>query len=195
MTQTILFFDTETTGLPKSRKATVEDIDNWPRLLRLAWHKASNAGAGQEARDYIIRPEGFTVDNNSVAVRINGITHERAMDEGVVLLDVLEEFRDKIFEIDVLVAHNMDFDKCIVGSEFIRAGFWNFCEDRPKCCTMRATTMLCGLKNKRGGPKWPKLAELHQFLFGMGFAYAHNAAADVAAGVRCYWELKRRGVL
>jgi DNA polymerase III epsilon subunit-like protein len=97
--------------------------------------------------------------------------------------------------VETLVAHNIDFDKCIVGAEFIRAGYWNFCDDKPKRCTMRSTTMLCGLKNKRGGPKWPKLAELHQFLFGRGFEHAHNAAADVAAGVACYWELKKRGVL
>jgi DNA polymerase-3 subunit epsilon len=189
----ILFFDTETTGLPKSMKASVENVDNWPRMVQLAWHIDYNDDSCTIERDYIIKPEGYTIPD--FVASIHGITTERAMDEGVPLLGVLEECRDKIFEVEKLVAHNMDFDKNVLGAEFIRAGFWNFCENRPKCCTMKSTTMLCGLKNKRGGPKWPKLAELHQFLFGCGFESAHNARADVAAGVRCYRELKRRGVL
>ena len=32
-----LFFDTETTGLPKKWNAPVEEIDNWPRLVQIAW--------------------------------------------------------------------------------------------------------------------------------------------------------------
>jgi DNA polymerase III subunit epsilon len=196
MTAPILFFDTETTGLPKSRKAPVELLDNWPRMVQLAWHKDNVEGTATKARDYIIQPDDFVIDNNSIAVQIHKITHERAMDEGVPILGVLEEFRDDIFTVEGLVAHNIRFDEKIVGAEFIRYGFWNFCDDRPRCCTMMSTTMLCGLKKKNGKtPKWPKLAELHQFLFGVGFDHAHNAAADVAAGVRCYWELKRRGVL
>lgn len=31
-----LFFDTETTGLPKNWKAPVSDLNNWPRLVQLA---------------------------------------------------------------------------------------------------------------------------------------------------------------
>ncbi|HET7116363.1 MAG TPA: hypothetical protein VFI29_07720 [Hanamia sp.] len=30
-----LFFDTETTGLPKNWKAPVADLNNWPRLSEL----------------------------------------------------------------------------------------------------------------------------------------------------------------
>ena len=32
-----LFFDTETTGLPKRWNAPVTDLENWPRLVQLAW--------------------------------------------------------------------------------------------------------------------------------------------------------------
>ena len=32
-----LFFDTETTGLPKNWKASVTDLNNWPRLVQLAY--------------------------------------------------------------------------------------------------------------------------------------------------------------
>lgn len=33
----ILFFDTETIGLPKIWNAPISDIDNWPRLIELAY--------------------------------------------------------------------------------------------------------------------------------------------------------------
>ena len=32
----ILFFDTETTGIPKNWDAPVDKLDNWPRLVQLA---------------------------------------------------------------------------------------------------------------------------------------------------------------
>ena len=32
-----LFFDTETTGLPRSWKAPITDSNNWPRLVQIAW--------------------------------------------------------------------------------------------------------------------------------------------------------------
>ena len=35
--KTFVAFDTETTGLPKEYDAPYTDIDNWPRLVQLAW--------------------------------------------------------------------------------------------------------------------------------------------------------------
>jgi len=194
MTQTVLFFDTETTGLPKSHKAPVEELDNWPRMVQLAWATCSSDDTEAEIRNYIIKPDGYAIPD--VVARIHGITTERAMAEGVPLEGVLETFRDAIGAADVLVAHNMTFDEKIVGAEFLRAKFFNHLEDRPRLCTMRCSTGLCRIPQKNGrGFKWPKLAELHQFLFGCGFDGAHDARNDVSAGVRCYWELRKRGVL
>jgi DNA polymerase III epsilon subunit-like protein len=194
MTQTVLFFDTETTGLPKSNKAPVEDLDNWPRMVQLAWAVGSDKDVSAGTYNYIIKPDGYTIPD--VVAKIHGITTERAMAEGVPIEGVLEEFRDAIGGVDLIAAHNMDFDEKIAGSEFLRAQFFNHLEDRPRVCTMRCSMTLCRIPQKNGrGLKWPKLAELHQFLFGCGFDGAHDARNDVAAGVRCYWELCARGVL
>ena len=32
-----LIFDTETTGLPKKYKAPLEELDNWPKIVQIAW--------------------------------------------------------------------------------------------------------------------------------------------------------------
>jgi DNA polymerase III epsilon subunit-like protein len=197
MTTTILFFDTETNGLPTKRNAFPDEVDVWPRMQQLAW-AVGDAASVTKSASYIIKPEGWTVDNESPATKVHGITRERAMAEGVPIEDVLEAFRADVGlnEVEKVVAHNVDFDYGVAGAEFIRAGFFNHLDDKPRCCTMKCSTGLCKIPQKNGrGYKWPKLMELHQFLFGRGFEKAHDAAADVVAGIRCYWELKKRGVL
>lgn len=65
---------------------------------------------------------------------------------------------------------------------------------KPKYCTMKSATDYCKLPGKKGF-KAPRLSELHQVLFGTDFDHAHNALADVEATARCFWELKKRGVI
>ena len=60
----ILFFDTETTGLPKNYKAPVTDLENWPRLVQLAYILQDYDGNTILKGDYIIKPNGFTIPSN-----------------------------------------------------------------------------------------------------------------------------------
>ena len=78
-----LFFDTETTGLPKNWKAPITDLNNWPRMVQLAWLLYDNSGTLLNKEAYIIRPDGFTIPEESC--RVHGITTQRALDEGVPL--------------------------------------------------------------------------------------------------------------
>lgn len=45
------------------------------------------------------------------------------------------------------------------------------------------------------GYKWPKLSELHIKLFGVDFDDAHDASVDINATEKCFWELKKRGLI
>ncbi|MEI8186657.1 MAG: 3'-5' exonuclease [Chlorobiaceae bacterium] len=187
-----LFFDTETTGLPISWRAPVTDVNNWPRLVQLAFLYCDGEGKTLFSGDYIIKPEGFLIP---VSVsRIHGISTERANAEGVLLRNVLQEFQNMLCKAEVLVAHNMSFDEKIVGCELIRAGMHNTLPSKRKICTMQSATDFCALKGLYGY-KWPKLTELHYKLFGMGFEEVHNAALDIQATAKCFWELKRRGII
>ena len=85
-----LIFDTETTGLPRDYSAPITQLDNWPRLVQLAWQLHDHTGALQSSGNYIIRPEGFTIPFNSE--QIHGISTERALKEGVDLKEVLVDF-------------------------------------------------------------------------------------------------------
>jgi DNA polymerase III epsilon subunit-like protein len=51
---------------------------------------------------------------------------------------------------------------------------------------MKKTANLEGLNL---GGKYPKLKELHQFLFGEDFSNAHDAMADIEATKRCFLKL------
>jgi DNA polymerase III epsilon subunit-like protein len=61
-----------------------------------------------------------------------------------------------------------------------------------KICTMQGTTNFCKI-NGLYGYKWPKLSELHYKLFRENFEEEHNAAVDIHATAKCFWELRRLG--
>ncbi|MCJ8276491.1 MAG: hypothetical protein MJK18_06600, partial [Bdellovibrionales bacterium] len=48
-----LFFDTETTGLPKSYKAPYTDLENWPRVVQLSWLVTENNKVIKESDNVI----------------------------------------------------------------------------------------------------------------------------------------------
>ena len=103
-------------------------------------------------------------------------------------------FSKKMCRSTCLVAHNVSFDEKIVGAELLRAGRSNLIPAKNKICTMEATTDYCHIPGNYGY-KWPKLSELYRKVFGQNLAEAHNAAADIQATAKCFWELRRQGVL
>jgi DNA polymerase III epsilon subunit-like protein len=187
-----LFFDTETTGIPRNWKAPLSDLDNWPRLVQIAWVQYDDIEKKILEQDYIIKPEGFTIPAD--ASRVHGITTERAEEEGLELKKVLEKFSQLIDKSGYLVAHNMAFDEKIVGAEFLRQNIKHSLFERERLCTMKASTAFCALPGPYGY-KWPKLSELHIKLFSNDFEEAHNASVDIEACAKCFWELKRRGII
>ena len=190
--QFYLFFDTETTGLPKNFKAPVTDLNNWPRLVQLAYLYYDGNGNKISGEDFIIKPEGFIIP--AAVSKIHGITTERALEEGQPIFTVLQRFNALVEQATCLVAHNIAFDEKIVGAEFLRNGMANSIPSKPKICTMEKTTTFCGIPGPYG-PKWPKLSELHYKLFKKNFEEAHNAAVDITMTAKCFWELKRRKII
>ncbi len=187
-----LFFDTETTGLPRNWKAPVTDLANWPRMVQLAYLLADDSGKELASGNFIIKPAGFIIP--AEAARIHGITTERAEKEGRELLGVLRGFQAAIDQAEYLIAHNISFDEKIVGAEFLRNQMPDTLPAKRRICTMNSATDYCAIPGPYGN-KWPKLTELHTKLFQTGFEEAHNAFADVTATVKCFWELKRLGII
>ena len=187
-----LFFDTETTGLPKNWKAPVSDLNNWPRMIQIAWILCNQWGKRIEQADYIIKPENFTIPAD--AAKVHGITTEKALAEGEDLEKILNIFNDLIEKSECIVAHNIGFDEKILGAELLRKNVLSKFENKKKLCTMKASTNYCKIPGSYGY-KWPKLSELHISLFGCDFEDAHNAFADIDATEKCFWEMRERGLI
>ncbi|HZY79700.1 MAG TPA: DNA polymerase III subunit alpha, partial [Cyclobacteriaceae bacterium] len=184
-----LIFDTETTGVPHNKSAPITDLDNWPRLVQLAWQLHDNKGKLISRHNYIIKPDGFDIPYK--AEKVHGISTRRAMEEGVDLKDAFGHFIIDLKQTQQLVGHNIEFDINIIGAEFIRQSltteqFLN----KARLDTGIASTEFCQLQGGIGGKlKMPRLTELHEKLFGNPFQDAHDASYDVAATARCFFGL------
>ncbi len=185
-----LIFDTETTGLPQRWDAPLDDFDNWPRLIQLAWQIHDDFGNLTEVKSFLIKPDGFIIPRGSE--KVHGISTERATKEGHPINFVLDEFIKALEKSQTIIGHNIEFDNSIVGSEILRRGELNPLPDKNAVDTKIVSTNYCALPGGRGGNyKWPTLQELYFKLFNESFDAAHNASADVQATARCFFELIR----
>jgi DNA polymerase III epsilon subunit-like protein len=116
------------------------------------------------------------------------------MHQGVSLKTILSLIKELIDNSSVIIGHNLSFDENIIGAELLRAGIGYSLQNKTKICTMESSVDLCCIETELGY-KYPKLSELYYFLFNKELKDAHNAAIDVSATVKCFWELKRRGLI
>lgn len=188
-----LFFDTETNGLPKNFRGDFKDVDNWPRVIQLAFVMADDDLNEVESFCELIRPDGWTIPEEKFWIE-NGYSTAENLLKGVPAEYALNRFVEAVEKCQTMVAHNVAFDTPVLSAEMLRYGIK--ANARPnKLCTMKASTNFCAIPTARGGYKWPKLEELHQQLFGEKFDNAHDALADVRATLRCFRELRSLGVM
>lgn len=187
-----LFFDTETTGLPKNYKSPYTDTDNWPRLVQLAYILCDSNGQVIDNGCWIVKPNNFIIPNE--ASDIHRITNERAQLEGLPINIVLNNFKSILNQSDYLIAHNISFDVNILGAELTRSNIKSNIDSIIKVCTMENSTNYCAIKGNYGY-KWPKLSELYFNLFNANFEEAHDAAVDIEATYKCFWELINKKII
>lgn len=190
----IIFFDTETTGLAKSDSASYTDIDNWPRLVQIAWIVCDEKQKIISKGDYIVKPCGYVIPKSSS--KVHGITHDNALVHGILIEDVLSKFLKAIKNVDAIVGHNIDFDINVIKCEMYRLSLPTYYLNNPiKIDTMITGTEVCKIRNNRYGYRYPKLSELYSKLFSKTFENAHNAYADIDATFKIFWELVNRGYI
>ncbi|RYU94715.1 3'-5' exonuclease [Emticicia agri] len=191
----ILFFDTETTGLPNNYNAPITAVQNWPRMVQLAFLVFREDGSLDTKHNYIIKPEGYVIPAD--ATRIHRITTQQALTEGHDLTQVLTLFQQAVSESAILIGHNVEFDKAIAGAECIRK--------KIDTKALLATRSFCTMKDKnivnfckipgKYGFKWPTLEELHFRLFKEQIKEAHDASIDIESTAKCFFELLKRRVV
>ncbi|RIU86145.1 DNA polymerase III subunit alpha [Candidatus Karelsulcia muelleri] len=188
-----IIFDTETTGLPLDLNTPINNIINLPRLVKISWVLLDEKLQLIELKDYIIKPEGYEIPFNST--KIHGISTKYAIEKGIKINFVLEEFNLIIKKSNFLIGHNVFFDIKIVCAEFIRINKNISCFKKQIIDTKEISINYCAIKmGKLEKFKWPTLTELYKKLFNDTFI-AHDSKSDVLATTKCFFELLRIGII
>jgi DNA polymerase III epsilon subunit-like protein len=217
---TILLLDTETNGLPKNRYAPVSDFSAFPAILQLSWGVYTVDGTTMslvESRDIGLRLDP-SIPWDTGAAKVHGLAEAEAR-TGTPARDALLDFAASLYTADVVVAHNLAFDKSVIRA----AGYAEASRSSDpgeaaqlravwppgikEFCTLKGTTELVKLpatpaqaKYKDLGPyKSPKLNELYAWLYGHAYdvsgSVLHTAKSDTHCLAQCVTELIRRGLL
>lgn len=187
----ILIFDTETTGLPIKYNASIYNTSNWPFIIQLSYCIFDT-----KQNKIILNSNNIVkVDNiPEDSIKIHGITQEICNSKGRAISDVLNQFNTDARNADLLVAHNISFDKKIIIVECIREDIMSiFCNKPLEYCTMKNAINLCKIERKfKDGTsyfKYPTLTELHNYLFGQDPSGQHDAQNDILICLRCYYKM------
>jgi DNA polymerase-3 subunit epsilon len=185
----LLFFDTETTGLPKDWKLSARESPfNYPDIVSLAWILMDEDRTMIQSQYSLVKPTEWIIPEDATA--IHGITQEQAEKEGRPLAEVMVDFWKAVSYADIVIAHNMKFDRNVV----INATRWRLDQEPPSMktifCTMQTTVQLCKLPAPSGrGFKFPKLSELYAHLYGkQPDALLHNSLEDTRILVACFFQ-------
>ena len=177
-----LVFDTETTGLWQKRLPLTHASQ--PRLVQLGCILA-DAHHTHAVVSLIVRPDDFDVPEDAAA--IHGFRTEYARRVGVPLESALGLFQSLVNGADVLVCHNVEFDKNVLLRELSAVGLGNLFAGREFACTMKLATPVCKMLPMRFGEyKWPSLKEAYQLAFGEELDGAHDAFKDAKATLRLW---------
>lgn len=190
----ILFFDVETNGLPK-RGAKPGNPNDYPFVTQLAYLLCDDTEVILEEYCSLIKPKGWTIPDEPF-FRNNNMSNKRCEEEGVHIELALNKITQSIQESEVVVAHNLEFDRLVLNAEFIRNGIVPNKKPKKFVCTMKSTTDLLQIPHTNGlGFKWPRLDELYFHLFEESFDGAHDALVDVKAMAKCYFKLVEAGLI
>ena len=208
----VLVFDTETTGLPKSKIINPDTLNLWPYVVQFSYVIYDTIlNDIVETSDSIVKLEdGITIPEDST--KIHGITNEISSKNGIDIDLILQDFFYHLNNVDLLVGHNVSFDINMIKVELLRIIYenhLNISDDEIKtiknnlhfltnykniCCTLQSSIDLCNIKaiNKFGKEyiKFPKLLELHQKLFESTPNNLHNSFNDILVTLRCYIKLR-----
>ena len=185
----IIIFDTETSGLDPQ----------WNVILQLSYQivNSDSWATLKTVNHYFSWPEDKARVTQE-AIAVNGLTEEVL--SGKQLSNrktAFEEFVADKDSCDLLVAHNLEFDKKFIiascreeGVKYANSG-WGQSYD-----TMKRMTSYCQIPKDWGsGYKWPKLPELADCL-GIDYSHItlHDSSGDVELTKQCFKKIVNQGL-
>ena len=194
----VLVFDTETTGLPE-KGASIYDKSKWPYIVQLSYILYDLSANSAQITDNYIAIDGSIVISQE-SYEIHHISREILDVQGINIVEALKGFNECLNVCDVVVGHNISFDKRLIFVECFRHNIKQYFTDfkhnvmihKAEYCTMKNTTEFCKLERLTTANqvyyKHPKLSELYTILFPNEPVpkNLHNSLVDVAMTLRCY---------
>lgn len=192
----ILFYDTETNGLPLWNESSDHLLQ--PHITQLAAELFdADSGRTLAFMDLLIEPAGWTIPKD--LEQLTGITYDLAYRFGHLIDDALHTFVTMWSEAELRVAHNESFDQRMVRIEAFRHfgplhGFHDDWKNGAAFCTQANSVNILNLpptermlRAGRNHPKSPNLGEAYEFFTGKKLEGAHNAAVDLNACKAVYF--------
>ena len=182
----VLFFDTETTGIPERSWNWDTDFEQYPHVVQMAWMH------GCKVETHIIRPDGWEIPQETVDV--HGITTEYALEHGEPFAAVVDMFIQDCHDAGLICGHNIHFDTSIIKANILRElgreyydanDVENALYKGKRIDTMRPTMKWVDARMANGRLKFPNLSELYSRCFPGESFPAHDALEDVKAVAKC----------
>lgn len=182
----VLFFDTETTGIPERSWNWDTDFEKYPHVVQMAWLH------GCKVETHIIRPDGWEIPQETVDV--HGITTEYALEHGEPFASVVDMFIQDCHDAGLICGHNIHFDTSIIKANILRElgreyydanDVENALYKGKRIDTMRPTMKWVDARMANGRLKFPNLSELYSRCFPGESFPAHDALEDVKAVAKC----------
>jgi len=208
MVNKIIFFDTETTGLPLDYNIDFKDKEEvlWAsrpaRLVELAYEvwEVNEKPILKKSKSVIVKPSGFSIPTG--ASQVHGISNAKAKEVGISLKKAVSDFANEITENTLLVAHNVNFDKIIMAGEFYRSGIDVKLLDNTFCTMLSSADYVKSYWNDYYQSwKWPTLQELADWCEielpsrSENDRSFHSALYDVEVMSRCFFSEKFEEIL
>lgn len=192
----VLFFDSETTGIPDRTAKWDVDFMQYPHVVQLAWMH------GCKVENHIIRPDGWEIPQETVDV--HGITTEYALEHGEPFASVVDMFIQDCHDAGLICGHNIHFDTSIIKANILRELGREYYDANDvetalykgkRIDTMRPTMKWVDARMANGRLKFPNLSELYSRCFPGESFPAHDALEDVKAVAKCLQVLVELGLV
>lgn len=189
----MLFVDTETTGLPNDQYGLGDPSQ--PRIVELAAILVTHDWVERAVMSMVIQPDGYDIPEKMAEFHGIGTTLAKAI--GIPIPFALAMASQMARKANVLIAYNAKFDGRMIDIELIRARqpkdsplstikLKDLAEPAAQVCKFPPTQAM--IDAKRGDQfKTPKLIEAFPILTG-GLTYpgrAHSGLADCRAAIMC----------
>lgn len=191
-----LYFDTETTGIPNKYKPWTDPCQ--PAIVSIAWIfvGGNDDWTTIDERHHLIKPDGWTIDEEGPAFAAHRIPQSRCEEEGRPIADILDLFHTDLSAAKEIIAYNIQFDVDLltIACERSSRQWFNL---PPRLDILPLAQIACQMPPTdrmraagRNGFKPPKLSEALKILCGEEFPDAHDALADVKASIKIHKKLE-----